>query len=194
MDNIKLKQFLNELYKEGQLNDSRSVNKSDKYLNITPDTGRFLGLLVQSISATKILEVGTSNGYSTIWLALCTDDIAQITTIENDSKKITEAKANFLQTSLLHKIRIIEGDASAVLSKVTETFDLVFIDMNRELYSDILNDIIRVTREKGIIVFDNAISHRKEMADIFNYFNNNSQFYSYLAPIGKGEFVIIKKY
>lgn len=80
---------------KGQINDSKSINKIDKYLNITPDTGKFLGLLAQLTSAEKILEVGTSNGYSAAWLALCIDEAAQITTIENDPKKISAARENF---------------------------------------------------------------------------------------------------
>lgn len=194
MNDIDIESFLNELYMKGQINDSKSINKIDKYLNITPDTGKFLGFLAQLTSAEKILEVGTSNGYSAAWLALCTDEAVQITTIENDSKKISAARENFLSTGLVDKIKIIEGDAPMILSEMTESFDLVFVDMDRKLYSDILEDVIRLTRTKGVIVFDNAVSHKEEMTDVFNYFNGNSQFHSYLAPIGKGEFVALKKW
>src|SRR5204863_4111176 len=70
-----LRQLLNELYKQGKDNDASTRDRSHKMLNLEPDTAHFLSILVRGSRRTRILEIGTSNGYSTTWLAWATQPL-----------------------------------------------------------------------------------------------------------------------
>ncbi len=108
------------LERSGQAN----ISDNELMLAITKDTGRFLNMLLTSMNANKILEVGTSAGYSTLWFALAlsqTENILpqkvkkSIITIEKDPSKIKRAKKNFADAEVHDLIKIIEGNALDVL-------------------------------------------------------------------------------
>ncbi|HGE6115915.1 TPA: O-methyltransferase, partial [Vibrio cholerae] len=86
---------MEDLEQFGIQNDLAQSDKSKKYLNITRDTGEFLSVLVKATGANRILEIGTSNGYSTIWLASALPDDGKVYTIEANPQKIEEASLNF---------------------------------------------------------------------------------------------------
>ena len=92
---MKLENLLSELELKGIENDSEVLDRSHKQLNITKDTGEFLAILVKSSCAETILEVGTSNGYSTLWLAAATSESGKVTTLEVQQHKIDQAQVNF---------------------------------------------------------------------------------------------------
>lgn len=162
-------------------------------LSITPDTGVFLSLVVQACKTTRILEIGTSNGYSTIWLAMAAEKVGgTVTTIEIQTQKVEKAKANFARAKLESRIHLIHGDAGAVLSSApANQFDFIFLDSDRERYAQCWNDLVRVLAPGGLLVVDNAVSHDHELVD-FNSLVAQSKFENSLVPIGKGERLILK--
>lgn len=182
--------LLRALETRGLAHDLRVSAKSRQYLNITRDTGEFLAVMVKSSSARRILEIGTSNGYSTIWLAAALEDGGSLTSIERDPAKLKEAKSNFSKAGLSDRIRLLEGDAAALVRDLTAPFDLVFLDADRTIYRDIADHIIRLTRPGGTIICDNAISHSDALKPLVAYFNSLSWCTSCLVPVGKGEFVV----
>ena len=102
--------FLETLEKLGDENDARETERSKRMLNITGDTGRLLWILVTAMRAERILEIGTSNAFSTIWLA----DAARatggrLTSLELDRGKIALANANLATAGLSGFVEIIEG-------------------------------------------------------------------------------------
>lgn len=88
-----LNTLLTGLEQRGKDNDARVSERRRKYLNITRDTGEFLAVLVKAIRAGRVLEIGTSNGYSTLWLASSLNNGGRVVTVEFDNDKIGEAKA-----------------------------------------------------------------------------------------------------
>src|SRR5919109_1170559 len=93
-----LRRFLDELYEEGSRNDAREQDRSKKMLNLAPETAQLLSILVQSSRRTRLLEIGTSNGYSTIWLAWATWTLGgHVTSIDRDERKQALADANLLR-------------------------------------------------------------------------------------------------
>ncbi|MNJ60574.1 protein-L-isoaspartate O-methyltransferase [compost metagenome] len=91
-----LEQLKRELERFGKQHDEAQPSRGGKMLNITRDTGELLALLVQTRGAQAVLEIGTSNGYSTLWLAEAVKRLdGRVTTIERDEKKISLAEANF---------------------------------------------------------------------------------------------------
>src|SRR5437868_2685738 len=93
--------LLDELARFGDDNDARETERARRMLNITPDTGRLLWILIRSARATRILEIGTSNAYSTIWLADAARETGgRVTTLELNPAKVELARANLTRAGL----------------------------------------------------------------------------------------------
>ncbi len=191
---MKLDHLLIELEKLGYENDLIETDKNKKFLNITRDTGQFLKLIIKATRAKRILEVGTSNGYSTLWLASGIEQNGHIYTIEKCLAKCQQAKDNFKKSGLIDKITLLQGSAQEIISEKLEPFDLIFLDADRSNYMLMVEDILGILNIGGLIICDNAISHQEELNSFMNYFNSNSQFLTSLVPVGKGEFLVCKIY
>lgn len=187
-----LNTLLTGLEQRGKDNDARVSERRRKYLNITRDTGEFLAVLVKAIRAGRVLEIGTSNGYSTLWLASSLNNGGRVVTVEFDNDKIGEAKANFQRAGLVDRIEQIKGDAVTYLRGNTATFDLVFLDGDRSQYLDVADRIMEAVKPGGVLVCDNALSHAAEMADFIAHLQQHPRFTTCLVPVGKGEFVAYK--
>jgi len=188
-----LSALLSELEAFGQSNDDQVAEHSAKMLNITRDTGQFLAALVRLQRPTRILEVGTSNGYSSLWLA----DAARpcrclIETIERNSEKLALARDNFCRAGMLDVITQIAGDAAAVLARTSdETYDFIFLDSKRTEYAAWWPDLRRILLPGGVIVCDNATSHPQEFVEFQKVVADTPGFSTVLVPIGKGELMIL---
>lgn len=189
-----LKALLKELEAFGASHDAAPANRDSRMLNITHDTGEFLAVLVRSMGARRILEVGTSNGYSTLWLA---DAAAAhggiVTTVELSGAKVAMARENMARAGLQGSVQHIEGDAGDVLTDSPDaSFDLVFLDSARTAYLAWLPQIERVLRPGGLVVVDNATSHAQELAPFMQALRCAPGWSTSLVPVGKGEFLAVK--
>jgi len=186
--------LLDELAAFGDAHDGDPANRATRMLNITPDTGAFLAVLVKAAQARRILEIGTSNGYSTLWLADAAAGIdGAVTTVEVSKEKIALARANFERAGLTKRITQHEGDAGALLAGLPDGgFDLVFLDSKRSAYLDWWPALKRVLRASGLLVVDNASSHAHEMAGFTDAVRADHGFTTSLVPVGKGEFLAVK--
>ncbi|MGY8872490.1 MAG: O-methyltransferase [Pseudomonadales bacterium] len=189
---MKLENLLYELEIEGIKNDSEASDRSYKQLNITKDTGEFLTILVKASNAETILEVGTSNGYSTLWLAAAIPDSGKVITLEIQQHKIDQAKINFDRSGLGRKIEVVKSDASEYFELSDNKFDFIFLDAERTEYINFSKEIISSLRIGGLLVCDNAISHKEEMIEFIEFIKGSNQFTTSLVPVGKGEFVAYK--
>lgn len=185
--------LLAELAAFGDAHDSDAANRATRMLNITPDTGDFLAVLVKAVKARRILEIGTSNGYSTLWLADAAGSEGTVTTVERAPAKIAMAHANFARAGLADRIEQREGDAGDILRMLDDgAYDVLFLDSLRTAYLAWWPDLKRVLREGGLLVVDNATSHPQEMADFVAAVQGDSSFTTSLVPVGKGEFLAVK--
>jgi predicted O-methyltransferase YrrM len=186
--------LLNDLAAFGQANDARAAQRSDKMLNITPDTGELLALLVHAAGARRILEIGTSNGYSTLWLADAVESLGgRVITIDVSPKKAELARLNFERAGLTTRIQQHVGDAGQFLSRQSAaSFDMIFLDAERGPYILYWPAIQSVLRPGGLVVADNAISHADEMAAFVQLVRETSGYLTSLVPVGKGEFLAVK--
>ncbi len=155
-----------ELERFGDDNDRATTDRPRRMLNITRDTGEFLAVLVRAMGARRVLEVGTSNGYSTLWLAEAARAVGgHVTTVEYADYKAALAARNFERAGLAGAISLVRDDAGALLARTADTaFDLVFLDSERTQYVPWWPDLRRVLRPGGLLVVDNALSHTEEMA------------------------------
>jgi predicted O-methyltransferase YrrM len=188
-----LKDLLRELENFGNVNDLSASQREQKMLNITPDTGPFLSILIQNCRARRVLEVGTSNGYSTLWIADAlsrTDGV--VVTIEIQDHKVAKAKENFARSGLAQRIQQVQGDAGGYLKNAgRNSFDLIFLDSDRNQYVDWFSDLMDLLKPGGLLVVDNATSHSHELHEL-NALIEKSQYLSSLVPIGNGELLVLK--
>ncbi len=187
--------LLTELYEFGRANDTANSDRSRKMLNITPDTGEFLELLVNAIGAERILEIGTSNGYSTLWLANAVRATGgRVTTVEMSDYKLGLARANFLRSGLASFIELVHRDAGDYLKQPSlSPFDLVFLDSERDQYVGWWPSLKKAIRAGGLLVVDNALSHPLEVRDFIALVRSDSSFLTSLVPIGNGEFLALRR-
>ncbi len=161
--------------------------------NITPDVGLFLNIMVKATQARNVLEIGTSNGYSTIWLGLAAkENKGQIITLELDPRKIALARENIKRAGLTDVVLIIEGNAKETIKMLDKEFDFVFLDAEKEDYIDYFDLIFPKVKINGLIVADNVISHAEELKEYLNHVRSNPKTQSVLVPVGRGEEVTLK--
>ncbi len=187
---------LADILEHGERFDREVGDRLNRYRNITEDTGEFLSVLIQAVSARRILEVGTSNGYSTLWLAdAAARTDGRVTTIEVDARRAAEAAGNFARVGLAGRITLCRGDARELLPKLAkDSFDLVFLDAERTEYLDFWASIeARIKRDGGLLVIDNAISHRDELEELMKRLRDSARYATSLVPVGKGEFLALSR-
>jgi predicted O-methyltransferase YrrM len=179
------------------------IPNSEKVLSIGRDTGIFYNILLQNMEAKKILEIGMSVGYSTIWFA---DSISKkhdgkIITIEQDIKKIERAKKNFKDAEVSNFIEICHGDALNVLSdisnktKSSETFDFVFIDADKERYIQYFDAVLPMVKPGGLIAADNILFPERfqKFTNLYvQHVRKNQSIRSVTIPIDNGEELSLK--
>ncbi len=184
--------FLSRLKAFGEANDRVAASRSDKMLNITADTGLFLWMLIRARKPRRLLEVGTSNGYSTIWWADALNEPGQtLITLEANPKKVVQARANFKEAEVADRIELIEGDAGHFLRAAeTASFDWVFLDSERSEYVGWWPDLLRVTAADGLIIVDNAVDKATEIEAFVNVVQSTPGVRQVLVPIGNGELFI----
>jgi predicted O-methyltransferase YrrM len=186
---------LADLERFGLENDENTPVKEEKMLNITHDTGEFLSLLIKATNSKDILEIGTSNGYSTIWLADAVRETqGKVWTIESDQCKIVLAEQNFIRAGVADRIRMIKGNTEAFLQDQKNVlFDFIFLDADRSQYTFWWPELQEILRPGGLMVVDNAISHLEELVNFTSLVKVNPNFETTLVPVGKGELLIWKR-
>jgi predicted O-methyltransferase YrrM len=189
-----LDSFLAELEQFGQANDGATTERARRMLNITRDTGEFLAVLVRATLARRVLEIGTSNGYSTLWLASAAGAIGgSVTTVEQSAYKIGLASDNFARSGLASCIAQLHEDAGRVLARApAAAFDLIFLDSERPAYPGWWPDLKRVLRPGGLLVVDNATSHADQMTPFVALVEADQEFVTSLVPVGNGEFLAVR--
>jgi predicted O-methyltransferase YrrM len=177
----------------GERNDARETARAKRMLNITRDTGRLLWIIVQGMSATRILEVGTSNAFSTIWLADATRTTGgRVTTLECDPEKVALASTNLTAAGLRHVVDIVEGRAADTLATLCGPFDLVFLDADRPSYLAYLELVVPKLRRGGMLIADNATSHALELEEYLRRVKSHPELFAVTVPIGNGEEIALK--
>jgi predicted O-methyltransferase YrrM len=127
-------------------------------IQISPELGKFLFMLIKIIKAKRVLEIGTLTGYSTIWMARALQDDGKVTTLEISKEHAGEAISNFKMAGLDNKIELILGKAMNSLNNLNdEKFDFVFIDADKTGYPEYYDKVIGMMNKGGIIAADNTL-------------------------------------
>ena len=124
---------------------------------VGPLVGRFLISLIKFGHVHTVLECGSGFGYSALWMAIALPENAKITCIEFDSENIERAKRFFEKAGMLYKVNFLKGDAAEIVPTLTNTYDLVINDIDKEQYPGILPHLIKRVRVGGMIISDNVL-------------------------------------
>ena len=188
-----LLRLLDDLSAFGEANDARETARPRLMLNITPDTGRLLWILVRLARPRRILEVGTSNAYSTIWLADAARAVgARVVTLEVNPDKARLARQNLARAGVADVVEIVEGPAQEALARLSGPFEIVFLDADRASYLGYVEAVLPKMPAEALLVADNVISHAGELADYLARVKSHPDLFSVTLPVGKGEEVSFK--
>ncbi|MBG9927809.1 methyltransferase [Bacillus thuringiensis] len=187
--------LLLQLEQYGEEHDRNKKTREEKLRNVSREMGQFLSILVKGCNAKNILEIGTSNGYSTLWLANAVEETnGNVTTVELSSERVGEALVNFEKANLLQRIDIHNQEAGAFLdSQLDHSFDFIFLDSERTQYMWWLEHIKRILQPQGLLVVDNATSHASELVEFIKMIEEDEMFETVLLAFQKGAFVARKK-
>jgi len=205
MINEKIQNVLSRLEKDIDYEEMhRDEIPSEKRLNcISKNIGTFYNIMLKSIHAKKILEIGMSVGYSGLWFAdaiMSNTKDGQIITIDREQFKIDSATRNFEEAGVSSLIKIREGEARKILHEIKEEFgenyfDFIFIDADKESYIEYFDLCLPLVRKGGIIAADNILfpeRFNEMMADYLSHVRSNPNVQSVTVPIDNGEEVTIK--
>jgi caffeoyl-CoA O-methyltransferase len=176
------------------------VAPGQEMLAITSDTGLFFSIMLEAMRARRLLEIGTSTGFSTLWFAAALVSVTEkprIITIEADSEKIRRAKKNFAQAGVGGIIEIKQGIAVDVLRQIRKInyFDFVFIDADKENMQEYFDLVLPMTRVGGIIAADNMLfpeHYRPGMDRYARFLRRRPNVKSVTVPVGMGEELTLK--
>ncbi|MFB3921787.1 MAG: O-methyltransferase [Terriglobia bacterium] len=163
-------------------------------LNVTASEGKFLRDQVIKVNAKHALEVGTSNGYSSIWIAMGVRKTGgQLTTIEIDDAKVELATRNFRAASVERLITLVHGDALKEIPKLQGPFEFVFIDAWKQDYVKYLDMILPKVPAGGVIVAHNVTDLRSQLLDFIERVKTDPQLKTEIVNAGPGGFSVSVK-
>ncbi len=204
--------YIESLYEKSKLTQKQyteATELKDFAPVIDDDVARMLQVLITLVKPQKILEIGTSVGFSTVSMANAVKAYGgKITTIEIDPEVARQAVKNFEREGVTEQIEVRIGEARTIVSGMNEEFDLIFQDVgDKKLYGEMLEDYLRVLKPGGLLLaedtlfpvfdFDSALGDLTPMCESLDTFNKKiaacPQFESTLLPIGDGLTVAIKR-
>jgi predicted O-methyltransferase YrrM len=186
--------FLDELYAHGRAHDEQRDDRLQRLRNVEPETAELLGVLVRSMSATRVLEIGTSNGYSTIWLGDAAEAVGgTVLSIEIEAERTAQATENLAEAGVAEFVELRVQDAAEALRSFADgAFDLIFLDAERPLYPTWWPDLLRTLASPGLLVVDNVISHAGEVEAFRALVDAEPAVTSALVPIGAGTLLVTR--
>lgn len=205
-------EYIEELYEGNKLKRKQFIKDTelkDFGLVVDDDVARMLQVIITMIRPKRILEIGTSIGFSTVMMAKAMKHYGgKIVTIELNAEVAEQAVRNFQREGVKEQIHVKVGDVRAVISGMNGKYDLIFQDVgDKRLYAEMLEDYVKLLSTGGVLLAEDTLfpvfdfdSEYKELAQMRNpldMFNkkvaNCSQFKSTLLPIGDGLTIAVKR-
>ncbi len=161
----------------------------ERLRQVPPETGRFLALLCATAPDGGVIEIGTSAGYSALWLALaCRARHRQLTTFEILPAKASRARTTFERAGVRDVVGLVEGDFLDHTGPLGDV-GFCFLDAEKDVYRACVDAVIASLVPGGLLVADNVISHRDELADVVDAVLGDPRVDAVVVPIGRGELV-----
>lgn len=180
--------FAARLYEESHAHDVALADRLERFRNVEPPTAELLGVLIRAGGARRILELGTSNGYSTVWLA----DAAQATggtvvSVDVDAARTQLARENLRVVGLSEVVDLRVEDAGDLLDASGDgEWEFIFLDAERPAYAGYVGDLVRVLAPGGVLAVDNVLSHEQELVEFTALIESAERLTQTVVPIGAG--------
>jgi predicted O-methyltransferase YrrM len=168
----------------------RMVKDNELYLSVPREDGEALWVLAEAADAKRVVEIGTSTGYSGLWFCMAlTATGGHLTTFEIDHQRFAEARQHFKEAGVADLVTQIEGDAHKNVEKLKGPVDVVFIDADKSGYVDYLQKLLPLVRPGGLI-----LAHNINMApDYVRAVTTNPDLQTIFYMQGRGLGVTLKK-
>ena len=154
---------------------------------IPAEVGRFVAVLAATAPDGRCIEIGTSAGYSTLWLALACRAIGRkVTTFEILDDKVKLARATFAQAGVADIVELVHGDALDHLTELRE-IGFCFLDAEKEIYDRCYDAVVPRLVRGGLLVADNAINHEATLRPMLDRALRDGRVDALVVPIAKGE-------
>lgn len=188
-------QRISDLYDQFKQHDAQQSDRLSRYRNIEAESAKLLAMLIRCQQSKRILEIGTSTGYSTLWLAEAAQAVdGKIQTVEIDPLRSAQAKKYAEEFELEQQIDFWVGDAADFLAQATEPFDFILLDAERIHYVNYWADLKRLLQNAGsTLIIDNVISHAAEVKTFLELIKSDEHYMSTTLPIGAGLCMVILK-
>lgn len=132
------------------------IRARQQFQNVPPQDGRLLRLLAETMNAQNVAELGTSTGYSGIWIGMALQKTGgKLTTFEINADRAATARANFERAGMAEIITVVLGDAHEKVTSLKDPIDMIFLDADKDGYIDYLNKLLPLVRPGGLIVAHN---------------------------------------
>jgi len=185
---------LRALSEEGAAHDAAEGERARKRLNLEWPTAETLYLAVRLARRKRVLEIGTSNGFSTIWLAAAlAPQGGELVTIERSAEKSAQARKNLAQAGFAEGITFLQGEATPLVASLEGTFDCVFFDADRTSAPDQFASLLPRLAPDALLLADNVLSHPHEIAGYIECIEGGGLFDCVTLPVGKGLHVAMKR-
>lgn len=188
-------ELLRELEERDRRERAQGLPRERRARSIAREVGRFLALLIRAAESRTILEIGSSIGYSTLWLGLAAEaNGGTVVALEHVAWRADRAREHVARARLEDVVAVQVAEATTYLENASpgQDFDFVFLDAEKEDYTQHLETVYPLVAQGGLIVADNAISHAAHLDDFLAAFRSHPQLESVVVPIGRGEAVGLK--
>jgi predicted O-methyltransferase YrrM len=182
------RRFVDDLYLRSSEHDATLSDRLERFRNVEPRTAELLGVLIRATGARRILEVGTSNGYSTIWLADAAESNGgRVITVDVDGSRTSLARENVRVAGLDALVELRTEDAAETLARSEDgEWEFVFLDAERPAYPSYLRDLVRTMAPRGLLAIDNVESHSHELVDFTSLIEAEPALTQTVVPVGAG--------
>jgi predicted O-methyltransferase YrrM len=180
------RELLEQLYRESKEHDAEQEDRLLRFRNVEPESAALLAVLIRATQAERLLEIGTSNGYSTIWLAdAAASTGGRVVSVEVDAARTALARENLARAGLGAELRT--QDAAVTLGEAPDgAWDFVFLDAERPAYVSYWPELVRTLAPTGLLVVDNVLSHEDQLVEFSALVEADSRVTTTVVPIGAG--------
>lgn len=186
---------LQQLYQKFQQHDAQQATRLLRYRNIEPDSAQYIAMLIRVQQSKHILEIGTSTGYSTLWMAdAASVSQGHITTLEIEAERTEMARQYAQQLGLHQRIDFKVMDALEFIQQSDQLYDFILLDAERTEYMNYWAHLKRLLHpQHGVLIIDNVISHAAEVKEFLRTIRLDPAYLSITLSLGAGLFMVTPK-